>query len=216
MKTLNSTNAQRNASLTDYSQLRSEIKKYPRNLFEVLPYRAGRNNQGKITSRRRGSRHKRKYPIVDFKRYLKDGVEGTVKGLKYSPYHTSFLCFISYRNGSNAFILAPQGLKIGDKILSGENENVPIQSGNNLPLRNIPKETSIHNIELKPRGGGKLVRGAGTSAKILGEDKDNRYIRVKLPSGEERKFLASCRATIGALSNSENNLVKLGKAGRSR
>ncbi|CAJ0833037.1 1059_t:CDS:2 [Entrophospora sp. SA101] len=214
MKTLKPTNnAQRNTVLIDYQQkLHSEVKKYPRNLFKKLPSHAGRNNQGTITTRHHGGGHKKKYPIIDFKRYLKDGVEGMVKGIKYSPYHTSFLCFISYRDGSNAFILAPEGLKIGDKILSGENENIPIQTGNNLPLKYIPAGTFIHNIELKPKKGGQLARSAGNYAVVRGSDENKKYIQIKLPSGEVRKILAECRATVGKTSNSENNLVRRGKA----
>ncbi|RHZ35966.1 50S ribosomal protein L2 [endosymbiont GvMRE of Glomus versiforme] len=218
MKTLKPTNnAQRNTILIDYRQkLHSEVKKYPRNLFKKLPSHAGRNNQGIITTRHRGGGHKRKYPTVDFKRYSKDNIEGTIKGFKYSPYHTSFLCFISYRDGSNALILAPEGLKIGDKILSGNSENIPIQTGNNLLLKYIPAGTFIHNIELKPKKGGQLARSAGNYAVVRGSDEDKRYIQVKLPSGEVRKVLGECRATIGKMSNAENNLVKKGKAGRNR
>lgn len=218
MKTLKPTNnAQRNTVLIDYrKRLYSEAKSYPRSLFKKLPSHAGRNNQGKITARHRWTGHKRICPIIDFKRYLHDGVEGTIKSIEYSPYHTSFISLVSYRDGSKSFIITPEGLKVGDKILSGESEDVPVQVGNNLPLRYIPAGTFIHNIELKPKKGGQLARSAGTSAVVLGKDKDDRYIQVKLTSKEVRKILVSCRATIGKVSNSENRLVKLGKAGRSR
>lgn len=218
MKILKPTNnAQRNTILIDYRQkLHSEVKKYPRSLLKKLPSHAGRNNQGKITTRHQGSGHKKIYRIIDFKRYAHDNIEGIVKSIEYSPYHTAFISLISYQNGNKAFIITPKGLKVGDKILSGENENVPIQTGNNLPLGYIPAGTFIHNIELKPKKGGQLARSAGTSAIVLGRDEDNRYIQVKLTSQEVRKILANCRATVGKVSNSENNLVRLGKAGRSR
>lgn len=218
MKTLKPTNnAQRNTVLIDYRQkLRSEAKKYPRNLFKKLPSHAGRNNQGKITVRHQGAGHKKIYRIIDFKRYSHDNIEGTVKSIEYSPYHTSFISLINYQDGSKAFIITPEGLKVSDKILSGESENIPVRTGNNLLLKFIPAGTFIHNIETKPKKGGQLVRSAGTSAMVLGKDEDNRYIQVKLTSKEVRKILANCRATIGKVSNSENNLVKKGKAGRNR
>jgi len=218
MKTLKPTNnAQRNTILINYRQkFSSEAKKYPRNLFKKLPSHSGRNNQGTITVRHQGAGHKKIYRIIDFKRYPHDGVEGIVKSIEYSPYHTSFISLINYQNGSKAFIITPEGLKVGDKILSGESENIPVRTGNNLLLKFIPAGTFIHNIELKPKKGGQLARSAGTSAMVLGKDEDNRYIQVKLTSKEVRKILANCRATIGKVSNSENNLVKKGKAGRNR
>jgi large subunit ribosomal protein L2 len=212
-----SNNAQRNTVLVDYQKkLYSEVKKYPRNLFKKLPSHAGRNNQGKITSRHRGAGHKKIYPVIDYKRYSHDGIEGTIKSIEYSPYHTSFISLVNYQDGSKSFIITPKGLKVGDKILSGENEDIPIQIGNNLPLRYVPSGTFIHNIELKPKKGGQLARSAGTSAIVSGRDEDNLYVQVKLASKEVRKILASCRATIGKVSNSENRLVKRGKAGRNR
>jgi len=218
MKALKPTNnAQRNTILIDYrKKLHSKVKKYPQNLLKKLPSHAGRNSQGKITTRHQGAGHKKIYRIIDFKRYPHDNIEGTVKSIEYSPYHTSFISLISYHNGSKAFIITPEGLKVGDKIMSGEGENISIQTGNNLPLRYVPAGTFIHNIELKPKKGGQLARSAGTSSIVLGKDEDNRYVQVKLASKEVRKILANCRATIGKVSNSENNLVRLGKAGRSR
>lgn len=218
MKTLKPTNnAQRNTILIDYRQkLYSKVKKYPRNLFKKLSSHAGRNNQGTITTRHQGAGHKKIYRVIDFKRYSHDGVEGIVKSIEYSPYHTSFISLINYKDGSKAFIITPEGLKINDKILSGDSEKIPIQAGNNLPLYYIPAGTFIHNIELKPKKGGQLVRSAGTSAMVLGKDENSRYIQVKLTSKEVRKILTTCRATIGKVSNSENNLVRKGKAGRNR
>jgi large subunit ribosomal protein L2 len=170
MKTLKPTNnAQRNTVLIDYRQkLRSEVKKYPRSLFKKLPSHAGRNNRGIITTRHQGGGHKKTYRIIDFKRYSRDNIEGKVKSIEYSPYHTAFISFISYLNGDNAFILTPDSLKVGDKILSGENENIPIQIGNNLPLKYIPAGTFIHNIELKLKKGGQLARSAGNYAVVRG------------------------------------------------
>jgi len=179
MKTLKPTNnAQRNVILVDYPEkLHSEVKKYPRSLFKRLSSHAGRNNQGKKTVRHQGAKHKKIYPIIDFKRYPHDGVEGTIKSIEYSPYHTSFISLVSYQDGSKVFIITPKGitkesLETSQKrvvITSGENENIPIQIGNNLPLRYIPKGTPIHNLELRPGEGGKLIRSAGTYAEITGE-----------------------------------------------
>src|SRR6185369_7800486 len=164
MKALKPTNnAQRNTILIDYrKKLHSKVKKHPQNLLKKLPSHAGRNSQGKITTRHQGAGHKKIYRIIDFKRYPHDNIEGTVKSIEYSPYHTSFISLISYHNGSKAFIITPEGLKVGDKIMSGEGENISIQTGNNLPLRYVPAGTFIHNIELKPKKGGQLARSAGT------------------------------------------------------
>lgn len=220
MKTLKPTNnAQRNTILIDYrKKLHSEVKKHPRNLFKKLPSHAGRNNQGKITTRHQGSGHKKIYRIIDFKRYSHDNVEGEVKSIEYSPYHTAFISLINYRNGSKAFIITPEGLKVGDKIISGESKDIPIQPGNNLPLRYIPKGIPLHNLESRLREGGKLLRSAGAYGEITGEvwKKGKEYRLVKLSSKEIKLFLSTCRATIGKVSNSEANLVRLGKAGRNR
>jgi len=218
MKNLKPTNnAQRNTTLIDYREkLSSQVKRYPKKLFKKLASHSGRNNQGRITTRHQGAGHGRIYRMIDFKRYLHDGIKGIVKSIEYDPYRTCFISFISYRNGSNAFIINPEKLKIGDEIISGDDEKIPIQIGNNLPLRYIPSGTVIHNLELKPRKGGQLARSAGTSATVLGKDENSRYVQVRLVSKEVRKILADCRATVGKVSNSENNLVRLGKAGRNR
>jgi len=217
MKKLRPTNnAQRNTLLTDYSQLVATTTKYPRKLFQTLKTNAGRNNQGKITVRHQGAGHKRQWRMIDFKRYPQDGIEGTVKSIEYDPYRTCFISLISYHNGSKTFILNPTGLKVGTKIQSGENEKIPIETGNNLPLRYIPDGTFIHNVELKPKKGGQLIRSAGTSAQVVGREENGKYVLVRLKSKELRKILATCRATIGKVGNEEHNLVKLGKAGRNR
>lgn len=209
-------NSSRNTVLIDYKKKTSSIvKKYPKKLFVKIPSHSGRNNQGVITTRHQGGGHKKIYRLIDFKRYSKDGIEGVVKSIEYDPNRNCFISFISYSDGTSSFILSPDGLKIGDKVLSGLDENVPIKPGNNMPLKFIPAETSIHNIELKPLKGGQLVRSAGTDAKIIGKEVGG-YILVKLASKEVRRILASCRATIGRVGNEEHSLIKLGKAGRNR
>src|SRR3954452_23965031 len=211
------TNSSRNTILIDYREkLVPNPQKSPRQLLTLIKPQSGRNNQGKITMRHQGGQHKKFYRIIDFKRYEKDQVEGKVKTIEYDPNRNCFISLVSYTNGSFVFIISPEGIKVNDKIISGEDENVPLQLGNNLPLRYIPINTPIHNLELKPKKGGQLIRGAGTYAEIIGKEEGSRYVLVKLMSKEVRKVLANCRASIGKVSNSEANLVKLGKAGRSR
>lgn len=212
------TNSRRNTILIDYREkLVPNSQKTPRKLLQIIKPNSGRNNLGRITMRHQGSRsHKRFYRVIDFKRYEKDGVEGKVKSIEYDPNRNSFISLISYIDGSFTFIITPEGLKVNDKIKSGENDEVPLLPGNNLPLSYIPINTPIHNLELKPKKGGQLARGAGTYAEIIGKDENSKYVLVKLMSKEVRKVLASCRATIGKVSNSESNLVKIGKAGRNR
>jgi len=210
-------NSSRNTILIDYREkLVPSSRETPRQLLELIRSQSGRNNQGKITTRHHGGKHKRFYRIIDFKRYEKDNVEGKVKSIEYDPNRNCFISLISYQDGSFTFIIAPEGLKVNDKITSGEGESVPLRVGNNLPLRHIPVNTPIHNLELKPKKGGQLMRSAGTYAEIIGKEEGNNYVLIKLMSKEVRKVLATCRATIGKVSNSEANLVRLGKAGRSR
>jgi large subunit ribosomal protein L2 len=211
------TNSSRNTILIDYREkLAPNSQKSPRKLLKIIKPQSGRNNQGKITMRHQGGSHKRFYRIIDFKRYEKDKVEGKVKSIEYDPNRNCFISLISYQDGSFTFIIAPEGLKVNDKIMSGSEEDVPLQIGNNLPLRYIPVNTPIHNLELKPKKGGQIIRSAGTYAEIIGKEEGNDYVLVKLMSKEVRKVLATCRATIGKVSNNEANLVRLGKAGRSR
>jgi large subunit ribosomal protein L2 len=211
------TNSSRNTILIDYREkLVPNPQKSPRKLLKIIKPQSGRNNQGKITMRHQGGSHKRFYRIIDFKRYEKDKVEGKVKSIEYDPNRNCFISLISYQDGSFTFIIAPEGLKVNDKIMSGSEEDVPLQIGNNLPLRYIPVNTPIHNLELKPKKGGQIIRSAGTYAEIIGKEEGNDYVLVKLMSKEVRKVLANCRATIGKVSNNEANLVRLGKAGRSR
>ena len=173
--------------------------------------KAGRNNQGKITVRHRGGGVKRKYRIIDFKR-RKDGVVGTVASIEYDPNRSANIALINYADGEKAYIIAPLNLKVGDKIESGE--NVDIKIGNALPIMNIPVGTVVHNVELHPGKGASLARSAGTSVQILG--REDKYVLIRLASGETRKILGTCRATIGVIGNEDYSLVKVGKAGRTR
>lgn len=210
-------NSQRNTILISYREkLVPRRKKIPKNLRFIIKNCSGRNNQGKITMRHQGGRHQRFYRIIDFKRYSEDDIEGKVTSIEYDPNRNCFISLISYLNGSFSFILTPEGLKVGDKVISGKDENIPIKIGNNLPLSYIPDHTPFHNLELKPKKGGELIRSAGTYAEIISREEDGKYVLVRLKSKEIRKILATCRATIGKVSNSEVNLVRLGKAGRSR
>ena len=171
----------------------------------------GRNNQGKITVRHRGGGVKRKYRIIDFKR-IKDGVTAAVTAIEYDPNRSANIALLTYKDGEKAYIIAPKGLKVGDIVESGE--NVDIKVGNALPIMNIPVGTVIHNIELKPGKGATLARSAGASAQILG--REDKYVLVRLSSGETRKILGTCRATVGVVGNEDYGLVKVGKAGRTR
>ena len=171
----------------------------------------GRNNQGVITCRHMGGGHKRKYRVIDFKRN-KDGITGNVAAIEYDPNRSANIALINYVDGEKRYILAPKGLEVGHQIVSGEETDIKV--GNALALKNIPEGTFIHNIELYPGKGGQLVRAAGTSAQILG--KEGNYVIVRLTSKEVRKFLGTCRATVGVVGNEDYSLVKVGKAGRTR
>ena len=173
--------------------------------------KAGRNNQGKITVRHRGGGVKRKYRVIDFKRN-KDGIIGTVTAIEYDPNRSANIALITYADGEKRYIIAPLNIKVGDKIESGE--NVDIKTGNSLPIMNIPVGTVVHNIELHPGKGGSLARSAGSSAQILG--REDKYVLIRLKSGETRKIQGTCRATIGEVGNLDHELVHLGKAGRKR
>lgn len=185
-----------------------------KSLLVTMTQQSGRNNQGKITVRHRGGGHKRKYRLIDFKRN-KDGIVGTIKSVEYDPNRTAFISLVVYADGEKRYILSPKGIKVGDKIVSG-NEKVDILLGNATILENIPEGTLVHNVELQPGHGGQIARSAGSSIQILGFDETGKYVVVKLSSGEVRKVRKECRATIGVVSNDEHNLVNLGKAGRTR
>ena len=187
-------------------------KKTPeKSLLTKKKKNAGRNSYGRITVRHQGGGNRQKYRIIDFKR-KKDNIVATVIGIEYDPNRTSNIALIQYEDGEKAYILAPVGLKDGDKIVSGE--NVDIKPGNCLPIANIPVGTLIHNIELNPGQGGKLVKAAGGEAQLMA--KEGEYAHIRLPSGEMRLVRAKCRATIGTIGNTDHSNVKIGKAGRTR
>ena len=171
----------------------------------------GRNNQGKITVRHIGGGVRRKYRVIDFKR-TKDGIDGRVASIEYDPNRSANIALVNYADGEKRYIIAPLNLKVGDKIESGVNADIKV--GNALPLGNIPVGTLVHNVELNPGAGAKLARSAGSSVQILG--REGKYVIVRLKSGETRKILANCRATIGEVGNTDYELVSLGKAGRKR
>jgi large subunit ribosomal protein L2 len=182
-----------------------------KSLLLPLRKRAGRNNRGVVTVRHRGGGAKRRLRIIDFKRD-KPGIQGKVAAIEYDPNRSARICLIHYVDGEKRYILAPSGLKVGDVIMAGE--GAEIKPGNALPLGSIPDGTLIHNLEFEPGKGGQIVRSAGTAAQLLG--KEGRYALVRLPSGEIRRFLSSCLATVGQVSNVEHQGVKSGKAGRIR
>ena len=203
------TPSRRNMTTLDYSEI---TKKTPeKSLLAVKKEKAGRNSYGRITVRHQGGGNRQKYRIMDFKR-KKDGIEAEVLGIEYDPNRSANIALIKYTDGEKAYILAPEGLKDGDKVVSGK--AVDIKPGNCMEINSIPVGTLIHNIELNPGQGGKLVKAAGQSAQLMA--KEGKYAHVRLPSGEMRLVLANCRATIGVIGNSEHANVKLGKAGRKR
>ena len=182
-----------------------------KSLLKAKNKKSGRNNQGRITVRHQGGGAKQKYRLIDFKRNKHD-VEGTVASIEYDPNRSANIALINYVDGEKRYIIAPKGLKVGMKIVSGE--NVDIKVGNALPIMNIPVGTVIHNIEMRPGKGAQIARSAGQSAQILG--REERYVLVRLSSGETRKILGTCMATIGEVGNEDYSLVRLGKAGRTR
>lgn len=187
-------------------------KKEPeKSLVKILKNKAGRNGQGRITSRSRGGGHKRKYRIIDFKRN-KDGVPAKVAAIEYDPNRSAFIALLHYKDGEKRYILAPLGIAVGDVVESGENAD--IKPGNALPLANIPVGTFVHNVELIAGKGGQMVRAAGAAAQIMA--KENGYATLRLPSGEMRMVREECRATVGQVGNVENENITLGKAGRIR
>ena len=182
-----------------------------KSLLLTKKHTGGRNNQGVITCRHHGGGNKNRYRIVDFRRN-KDEIPGTVSAIEYDPNRTAFLALITYADGEKRYIIRPKDLNVGDKIISGEATD--IKNGNNLALKNIPEGTFIHNIELKPGKGGQMCRAAGSMAQVLGVD--GKYTILRLASGEVRKVLSFCRATLGIVVNEGGTLVNIGKAGRNR
>ena len=203
------TNGRRNMSVLTYDELTGSAPE--KSLLVSLSKKGGRNNKGQITVRHHGGGEKRKYRIIDFKRN-KDNIPGKVATIEYDPNRSANIALINYVDGEKRYIIAPKDLEVGSMIMSGE--NVDIKVGNSLPLANIPVGTMVHNVELHPGHGGQLVRAAGAGAQILG--REERYVLLRLTSGEVRRVLANCRATVGTVGNIDYSLVNIGKAGRTR
>lgn len=203
------TPSRRQMTVTDYSQLSKVAPE--KSLLEPLKKNSGRNSYGRITVRHRGGGNRRKYRIIDFKRD-KDNMSAEVMTIEYDPNRSAFIALVKYEDGEKRYILAPNGLKVGDKIESGSQADITV--GNALPLADIPVGTVIHNIELYPGRGAQLVRSAGNEAQLMG--KEGAYALVRLPSGEMRKIAIGCKASIGTVSNIDHENVNYGKAGRVR
>jgi large subunit ribosomal protein L2 len=203
------TNGRRNMSVLTYEEITTSTPE--KSLLEPFSRTGGRNNQGKITVRHFGGGAKRKYRVIDFKRN-KDNIVGKVATIEYDPNRSANIPLIHSVDGEKRYILAPKGLEVGHEIVSGE--QVDIKTGNAAPIMNIPVGTIIHNVELSPGRGGQIARSAGNSAQILG--REDKYVLVRLQSGEVRRILGTCRATIGAVGNESWELVNIGKAGRTR
>ena len=182
-----------------------------KSLLAPVTRKGGRNNTGKMTVRHQGGGHKRRYRLIDFKR-TKDNVPAKVAAIEYDPNRTCFIALLNYADGEKRYILAPQGLKVGDMVESGPESDIKV--GNALPLVNIPIGTQVHNIELKIGKGGLMVRSAGASAQMMA--KEGKYALLRLPSGEVRRVLVDCRATVGVVGNAEHENITIGKAGRNR
>ena len=203
------TPSRRNMTVSTFEEITKQTPE--KSLLAKKKKHAGRNSYGRITVRHQGGGNRQKYRIIDFKR-RKDDMEATVIGIEYDPNRSANIALIEYTDGTKAYILAPQGLTDGNKVISGT--AVDIKPGNCMPISSIPVGTLIHNIELNPNQGGKLVKAAGQSAQLMA--KDGQYAHVRLPSGEMRLILSRCRATVGVIGNSDHENVKIGKAGRKR
>ena len=203
------TPSRRHMTGSDFSEITKSTPE--KSLTVSLKKNAGRNNQGKITVRHRGGGSRRKYRIIDFKR-RKDGIPATVVSIEYDPNRTANIALISYVDGEKAYILAPEGLKVGQKVMNGADAEVRV--GNCLPLELIPVGTMVHNIELHPGKGGQMVRSAGNGAQLMA--KEGKYATLRLPSGEMRMVPIVCRASVGVVGNGDHNLINIGKAGRKR
>lgn len=201
--------ARRQMTGADYSELTKKAPEKP--LLAAKKKNAGRNHHGRITVRHRGGGNRQKYRVIDWKRNKTD-IPAKVAAIEYDPNRTAFIALIVYADGEKSYILAPHGLDVGDTVMAGD--DVDIDDGNCLPLANIPVGTQVHNVELNPGHGGQLVRAAGTSAQLLA--KEGRYVTLRMPSGETRMVLQNCRATVGVVSNIENEIRNIGKAGRKR
>src|SRR4051812_7619206 len=205
------TAGRRNASVSDFAEITDPKKKPEKSLTVRLKKHSGRNNQGKITVRHRGGGAKKQYRIIDFKRN-KDDVQATVGFIEYDPNRTCRIALLHYSDGEKRYILAPNGLKAGDKVMSGPKAEPKV--GNSLPMSHIPPGTQVHNVELQPGRGGQLCRSAGVGATMSA--RDSGWAQLTLPSGEIRRIPAACRATIGVVDNSEHSSIRIGKAGRNR
>jgi large subunit ribosomal protein L2 len=205
------TPGRRQGSVSDFSELTDRKRKPEKSLLEPLPKKGGRNNQGIVCSRFRGGGHKRMYRVIDFKR-RKDGVWANVVAIEYDPNRSARIALIQYEDGEKAYVLAPEGLKAGDRIISGE--EIEPRVGNCMPMRRIPLGMTIHNLEMQPGRGGQLCRSAGTSATLTA--REGKWAQITLPSGEVRRVSSECRATIGSIGNAEHMNISLGKAGRKR
>ena len=203
------TPGRRNMTALTYSEITTTTPE--RSLLVSLDKSGGRNNTGRITTRHIGGGHKRKYRIIDFKRD-KDGIPAKVATVEYDPNRSANIMLLHYADGEKRYILAPRGLNVGDVIYSGDDADIKVGNAKKLSL--IPEGTTIHNIELKPGKGGQMVRSAGASAQLLGHEEN--YVTIRLTSGEVRKVLGTCRATIGEVGNADHGLVTIGKAGRTR
>ena len=204
------TPSRRNMTGSDFAEITTN--KPEKSLVTSLKKNSGRNNQGKITVRHQGGGNRRKYRLIDFKRNSKDGIPATVKSIEYDPNRTANIALICYADGEKAYILAPEGLKVGMKVMAGA--EAEIRPGNCLPMSQIPVGTMIHNIEMHPGKGGQMVRAAGNAAQLMA--KEGKYATLRLPSGEMRMVPLECRATIGVVGNGDHNLINIGKAGRKR
>ena len=210
IKTFNPyTPSRRHMTGSDFSEITKAAPE--KSLTVSLKKSAGRNNQGKITVRHRGGGSRRKYRIIDFKR-RKDGIPAVVQSIEYDPNRSANIALICYADGEKAYIIAPEGLKVGQKVMNGDNAEARI--GNCLPLFHVPVGAQVHNVELYPGKGGQLVRSAGSSAQLMA--KEGKYATLRLPSGEMRMVPIICRATIGVVGNGEHSLINVGKAGRKR
>ncbi|MCL2574418.1 MAG: 50S ribosomal protein L2 [Defluviitaleaceae bacterium] len=203
------TPSRRHMTGLDFSEITTN--KPEKSLVVHLKKHSGRNNQGKITVRHRGGGHKKKYRIIDFKRF-KDDIPATVKTIEYDPNRSANIALLAYADGEKRYIIAPSGLKVGDKLMNGPNAEIHV--GNCLPMTHIPLGSEIHNIEMRPGKGAQMVRSAGNSAQLMA--REGKMATVRLPSGETRMIPVLCRATLGSVGNSDHELVKIGKAGRKR
>ena len=205
------TPGRRQGSVSDFAELTDPKKGPEKSLLRPKPKKGGRNNQGVVCSRFRGGGHKKMYRVIDFKR-RKDDVWATVESIEYDPNRSSRIALLKYEDGVKTYILAPEGLKAGDRLLSGNNAEPRV--GNAMPLRRVPLGMEVHNLEMTPGRGGQLCRSAGTSATLTAREAD--WAQVTLPSGEVRRVSSDCRATIGVIGNADHMNISLGKAGRKR